>query len=321
MHGNSAQKRASQHCADNPELVKEILIGLKQSDKSINPKFFYDEFGSQLFEKITATPEYYPTRTELKLLANHHDEIAYVIGQNQVLIEPGAGNCSKVRKLLPALNPACYVPIDISRDFLFNAARELREEFPNIEIIPIADDMQASVELPIHLKNVPRTVFYPGSTIGNYEPDDALFFLKHIRQIIGDNGGLLIGVDLVKDIDILNAAYNDSEGVTAQFNLNMLTHINQLCDADFDIAYFSHIAFFNESANRIEMHLRSDRDQTVKLAEESIHFSDGERIQTEYSYKYSLASFATLAEKAGLNPVNSWVDEKELFSLQYFRSE
>lgn len=320
MQGQSAQQRASDENQENQHLRDEILAGLLQPDKSINPKFFYDEYGSGLFEKITALPEYYPTRTELSLLEDHKTEIADTIGYGHVLIEPGAGSCNKARILLWALGPACYVPIDISRDFLFSAAEKLREEFPDIEILPLADDMRAEVELPTHLRELPRTVFYPGSTIGNYNPADALSFLTHIREMIGDNGGLLIGVDLEKSSDVLNDAYNDSQGLTAQFNLNILTHINRLCDADFDLSKFEHIAFYNEPAGRIEMHLAATTDHSVAIAGQSIQFLAGERIHTEYSYKYSLGSFATLAEKAGLRPVKNWVDKEQLFSLQYYRS-
>ncbi|MFT4823002.1 MAG: L-histidine N-alpha-methyltransferase [Halioglobus sp.] len=320
MQGQSAQKCASDKSRKNQQLREEVLAGLLQPNKSINPKFFYDEYGSKLFEKITALPEYYPTRTELSLLADHKKEIADTIGYGHVLIEPGAGNCSKAKLLLWALGPACYIPIDISREFLFSAAEKLRTEFPDIEILPVAEDMRAKVDLPAHLREHPRTVFYPGSTIGNYNPSDALSFLQHIRQMIGDNGGLLIGVDLEKSTDRLNKAYNDAQGVTAQFNLNMLTHINQLCDADFDLSHFEHIAFYNEQASRIEMHLSATRAHTVEVAEKNIQFCAGERIHTEYSYKYSLESFAELAEKAGLRSVKNWVDEEQLFSLQYYRS-
>jgi len=320
MQGQSAQKCSSDTSRENQQLRDEILAGLSQPAKFINPKFFYDEYGSQLFEKITHLPEYYPTRTEISLLSEHKNEIADTIGQGHVLIEPGAGNCSKARLLLRALSPACYVPIDISRDFLFNAAEKLRREFNDIEILPVAEDMRAKVILPAHLSDHPRTVFYPGSTIGNYEPQEALSFLQHIRTMIGDNGGLLIGVDLEKNSDTLNDAYNDAQGVTAQFNLNMLTHINQLCDADFDLSQFRHIAFYNEDASRIEMHLGATKEHTVEVADQSIQFLAGERIHTEYSYKYSLDSFAALAARAGLKPVKNWVDGKQLFSLQYYRS-
>lgn len=320
MQGQSAQTRASDENRENRQLREEILAGLLQPKKSINPKFFYDEYGSQLFEKITALPEYYPTRTELSLLADHKTEIADTIGYGHVLIEPGAGNCSKAKLLLWALGPACYIPIDISRDFLFSAAEKLRTEFPDIEILPVAEDMRAKVDLPTHLRDHPRTVFYPGSTIGNYNPADALSFLEHIRQMIGDNGGLLIGVDLEKNSNALNDAYNDSQGVTAQFNLNILTHINQLCDANFDLSLFEHIAFYNEEARRIEMHLGAVREHAVEVADQNIQFVTGERIHTEYSYKYSLDSFAELAQKAGLQSVKNWVDEEQLFSLQYYRS-
>jgi L-histidine N-alpha-methyltransferase len=319
MTGLSEKNQPAGVSHDNHLLHAELLAGLCNGAKRINPKFFYDEYGSQLFEAITRLPEYYPTRTELGLLETYRDEIATAIGEGQVLIEPGAGNCSKVRHLLPALGPACFVPIDLSRDFLFAAARQLQLEFPNIRMFPIADDMGAKIQLPKEFDALSKTVFYPGSTIGNYEPHEALNFLRHVREVIGETGGLLIGVDLQKDSAILHNAYNDAEGITALFNLNILTHVNDLVGANFDVSQFEHVGFYNEEACRIEMYLQSLVAQTVDLGEESITFSAGERIHTEYSYKYSLGGFADLARQAGLVPVKNWVDDNNLFSLQYYR--
>jgi L-histidine Nalpha-methyltransferase len=298
----------------------ELFTGLRGNRKYINPKFFYNEYGSQLFERITRLPEYYPTRTEVQLLGDHHLEIAATLGQGKVLIEPGAGNCSKVRLLLSALAPACYVPVDISRDYLFSAARALQEEFPTTQVFPIVDDMQAELSLPAELRQLPRTVFYPGSTIGNYEPAAALQFLQHVREMIGSRGGLLIGVDLQKSHELLHRAYNDTQGVTALFNLNILNHVNQLIGSDFDVSGFEHVAFYNPDAARIEMYLESGAAQTVRAGKEEFHFEPGERILTEYSYKYSLKGFAELAASAGLASERNWVDADELFSLQYYRA-
>jgi dimethylhistidine N-methyltransferase len=300
-------------------LESELMVGLTESPKRINPKFFYDEYGSQLFEEITRLPEYYPTRTEMALLESYKKEIAQTIGPGQVLLEPGAGNCKKVRLLLPALRPACFVPIDLSREYLFSAAEQLREEFPAIEILPVVDDMGAKVALPERFDDLPRTVFYPGSTIGNYQPDEAVVFLKHVREVIGEHGGLLVGVDLQKDPAVLHRAYNDTKGITALFNLNILNHINRLISADFDVSLFEHVAFYNERECRIEMHLESTVDQMVSAGGETLHFKAGERLLTEYSYKYTLEGFAGLAEQAGLVSVRNWVDKNGLFSLQYYR--
>ena len=301
-------------------LLDDILAGLGAQTKSLSPKYFYDEHGSQLFEKITQLPEYYPTRTELSLLAQHAIEIAQIIGQGRVLIEPGAGNCAKVRHLLPQLKPACYVPIDISHDFLFDAAKKLQAEFETLNIFPIADDMRSDIKLPSDVESLPRVVFYPGSTIGNYMPDEAVAFLRHIRNVIGADGGLLIGVDLQKDRDILHAAYNDASGITAQFNLNILRHINKLTGANFDLSQFGHIAFYNDNASRIEMHLESKTEQIISMADEVISLTAGERILTEYSYKYTTDGFAKMAAQAGLQLKKCWIDEKRLFSLQYYRA-
>ena len=220
-----------------------------------------------------------------------------------------------MRILLPALRPACFVPIDLSREYLFSAAEQLREEFPAIEIRPVVDDMGAKISLPARFDGLPRTVFYPGSTIGNYQPDEAVFFLKHVREVIGEHGGLLVGVDLQKDPAILHRAYNDTKGVTARFNLNILSHVNRLISADFDVSLFEHVAFYSEHECRIEMHLESTVDQVVSAGGETLHFKAGERLLTEYSYKYTLEGFATLAEQAGLVFVQNWVDKNGLFSL------
>jgi dimethylhistidine N-methyltransferase len=295
------------------------MTGLLASKKCIDSRFFYDERGSQLFEQITGLPEYYPTRTELALLHENRESISAVLGRDQVLIEPGAGNCSKVTTLLPTLRPACYVPIDISGDFLAAAARELQSEFPEIRVLPIVADMGVTVELPAEFNRLSRNVFYPGSTIGNYEPAAACDFLRQMYTVIGRAGDLVIGVDLQKDHRILNAAYNDAQGVTARFNLNILSHVNRLVSADFDIDSFRHVAFYNESEGRIEMHLESVCDQRVTAAGVEILLHSGERILTEYSYKYTREGFADLAAAAGLVAGEYWADEQALFSLQHFR--
>lgn len=302
----------------NDPVVEELLQGLLADDKYINPKFFYDRKGSQLFEQIMRLEDYYPTRTELQLLEQCSQEIADIIGTGQVLIEPGAGNCEKVRQLLPVLQPKCYIPNDISATFLSNCAAKLQQSFEHIDIQAYAGDMSNDYPIPTEYQQLKRTAFYPGSTISNFEPSQALQFLYHLRQQIGPEGGLLIGVDLIKDHDILHRAYNDSEGVTALFNLNVLNHCNLLLASDFDPELFTHVAFFNAEQSRIEMHLESRCQQRICLHDQDIHFREGERIHTEYSYKYSLASFADLAAQAGFRAQQQWIDEKKLFSLQYF---
>lgn len=299
-------------------LKQELLDGLVAKEKYINPKFFYDEVGSQLFEKIMQLPEYYPSRTEMALLDKYQDEIADAIGEDKVLIEPGAGNCEKVQYILSALKPACYVPIDISADFLFECSTRVQLNFPHIQVHAIADDMKAKVALPEQFNKNERVVFYPGSTIGNYKPAEALEFLIHIRELVGQSGGLLIGVDLQKDKPILDAAYNDEQGVTALFNLNALNHVNKLLASDINTELFEHVAFYNEEHCRIEMHLESKTEQNYEIeGSDKISFSESERIHTEYSYKYTVESFAKLAAKAGFKLQNYWSDENELFSVQY----
>lgn len=300
-------------------LKQELLDGLLAKEKYINPKFFYDEYGSQLFEQIMQLPEYYPSRTEIALLNKYRAEIADAIGKEKVLIEPGAGNCEKVQCILPALKPECYIPIDISADFLFECASNLQEKFPYVNIHAVADDMKAKVNIPEKFKSNEKIVFYPGSTIGNYKPSEALEFLKHASDIAGDDGGLLIGVDLQKDKEILDAAYNDEQGVTAQFNLNVLNHVNKLLDSEIDVELFEHVAFYNEEHCRIEMHLESKEEHKCEIDEAGqLSFSESERIHTEYSYKYTIESFSQLAIQAGLKLKSYWVDDNELFSVQYY---
>lgn len=305
---------------DESDLLKqELLNGLFAKQKYINPKFFYDEYGSQLFEKIMQLPEYYPTRTEIALLKKFQDEIASVIGKDKVLIEPGAGNCEKVQHILSTLKPRCYIPIDISADFLFECASKLQTKFPYIDIHAIADDMKAKVDVPECFKCNEKVVFYPGSTIGNYTPDEALEFLKHARELAGERGGLLIGVDLQKDKAILDAAYNDKQGITALFNLNVLSHVNKLLDSDIDLGLFEHVAFYNEKHSRIEMHLKSKTEHQCDLNSiGKVEFAEAEHIHTEYSYKYTIDSFSELALQANLKLVNYWIDEEALFSVQYY---
>lgn len=302
---------------------EELLSGLNRKQKTINPKYFYDEKGSQLFDRITRLPEYYPTRTEIEILGRYKQEISAACGTHCLLIEPGSGSCEKARLLLNDLQPSTYVPVDISADFLLQAATQLGQEYPWLNIQAVCADFNNDWSFVDDLPAGKKIVFYPGSTIGNLEPTNALEFLKQIRAMVGEDGGALIGVDLHKSSAPLTAAYNDAEGVTAAFNLNVLERVNTLLDTDFDPAFFKHHAFYNCDEQRIEMHLVSERAQTVICSEKNngsdstIRFELGETIHTESSYKYTLEGFANLAAKAGLHVERCWLDDEHLFSVHY----
>jgi dimethylhistidine N-methyltransferase len=296
----------------------ELLLGLQAGEKNINPKFFYDERGSTLFSQICELPEYYPTRTEISIFKRRAGEIAEVIGPDSVLLEPGAGGCGKVRYLLPAIAPAVYLPLDISGEFLMAAVASLRGDFPAVSVQPVVADFTSDFELPEMHAPGRKVLFYPGSTIGNFTPRQAQDFLSRAAVQLGPGSGLLIGVDLHKNSDILNAAYNDSQGVTAAFNLNILQHCNHLLEADFDPRQFEHLAFYNTDVRRIEMHLVSKLNQTVTGNNFSIEFEAGERLHTEYSYKYSREDFEQLAMRAGFLPREYWQDDEALFGVYYF---
>ena len=299
--------------------LREILDGLSQTPKTLSPKFFYDERGSELFDQITRLPEYYPTATEMSILEENIGEIAELVGSEASIIEFGAGSNYKIRFLLQHLqDPAVYVPVDISKDFLQAAAEDLARDVPDIEIIPVAADFTKPFDLPSP-RIMPRRniVFFPGSTIGNFTPEAALGLLDVMHHEAGDGGGLLIGVDLRKDPAVLEAAYNDRDGVTAEFNLNMLRRINREFDASFDLDLFRHDAVYNAIAGRIEMYLVSLADQTFTVGERRFSMTEGERILTEYSWKYSLDAFAALAARAGFAVERVWTDARQYFSVQY----
>jgi len=298
---------------------KELLQGLQQPQKSVNPKYFYDARGSELFDQITRLFEYYPTRTEKQILQRYRSEIADYCGRGSILIEPG-GSSEKVRLLLDALKPAAYVPIDISAEFLYQSAMQLGEEFPWLKIHAVCADFNHDWAVSSALPQSKKVFFYPGSTIGNMDPAAAASFLSTLREKMGRDGGVLIGVDLHKSEQRLNAAYNDSQGITADFNLNILTHINPLLDAEFSRETFSHHAFYNTDEQRIEMHLVSDQKQTVRCNGSAVSFEKGETIHTENSYKYTLEGFAQLAQSADLEVQHSWLDEEKLFSVHYLES-
>ena len=303
------------------DILDEIKDGLKESPKRLPTKLFYDERGSKLFDKICELDEYYPTRTELKILNDNIKEITSFFGDNCVLVELGSGSSIKIRLLIDNLPKlAAYVPVDISSEHLVYSAESLHVDHPSIKIYPLVADYTKQFALPkINEKFRTIDAFYPGSTIGNFTPSKAKSFLKRIVITCGKGSGLLIGVDLKKEKNILDAAYNDSKGITAEFNLNILNHINNLVNADFDLNKFSHHAFYNEDIGRIEMHLISQENQEVQIDDEVVTFAKGENILTEYSYKYSLQDFNKLVE--GIYDVEkTWIDDNHLFSVQFLRA-
>ena len=301
----------------------EVLHGLNRRPRSIGPKFFYDEYGSRLFDAITHTREYYPTRTELAILEQYKDDIARHIGSDCVLIEPGSGNSRKVRVLLDSLKPRAYIPIDISKDYLRSTSRHIAAEYPWLEVHAVCADYTAEFTLPDGPDGPEGgavVAFFPGSTIGNFEPEQAVAFLRTIAAKVQGHGGLLIGVDLKKHPQRLTAAYNDIQGITAAFNLNLLTRVNRELQGDFDLDRFHHHAFYNADMGRIEMHLVSADAQRVRVAGEDFWFEKSETIHTENSYKYSIDEFKMLAARAGFRSDAVWTDAEQLFSIHYFRS-
>jgi dimethylhistidine N-methyltransferase len=298
-----------------------VLHGLARSRKAIPCKFFYDERGSALFERICRLPEYYLTRTEIAILEENADEIAAQMGAYSRIIEFGSGASHKARILLQALDrPIAYVAVDISREHLREAAGALAEDFPEVAVIAVCADYTSAFACPsLPGPTGKRVGFFPGSTIGNFEPEAVLRFLANCAHILGPGGEMLIGVDLKKEGRILDAAYNDRAGVTALFNLNLFERINRELDGDLDLDFFEHFAFYSESKGRIEIYIRSLADQQATIAGRRFDFAAGELIHTEYSYKYSVAEFRELAAGAGFRPVDTWTDRRELFSVHYFR--
>lgn len=295
-----------------------ILDGLKDDNqKKIDSKFFYDEYGSHLFEEITKLDEYYPTRIELNILENYNKTINNFLPRNASIIEFGSGSNKKIKKLLGALdNPAEYIPIDISKSFLFDNAKSFAKNYPDIKVTAICAEFNQSIELNSIIKTNKKNVgFFPGSTIGNFSPMNARNLLKKFAHILGENNYLIIGVDLRKEKKLMEKAYNDSLGLTARFNKNILNTINDKLGSMFDQDKFEHTAFFNEIEKRIEMHLVSKIDHTVKLLGQNIEFLKGESIHTENSYKYSLKEFELLANQSGFSSYKIMKDDKDLFSI------
>lgn len=306
------------------DFLKETLAGLSATPRTLPTKFFYDERGSDLFQEICELPEYYVTRTETEILRRDMPEMAASIGEGAEVVGFGTGAGIKTRMLLEQLeNPIAYVPVDISKQRLTDSAEALAREMPSLEILPVCADYLQSLELPVPSRKPEHIlVFFPGSTIGNMEPHIARDFLWRVTLLCGHSGGLIIGVDLQKPKEILETAYNDAAGVTAKFNLNLLVRANRELGADFDLKRWRHRAIYNEQASRIEMHLLSEGEQIVHLAEREFHFADGEKIITEFSYKHTIEGFTALAASAGFQPTpRVWVDDKSYFAVFHFTTK
>ena len=314
VHARVAQRHPT---TEDSQFARDVLAGLTARPKWLAPKYFYDRAGAQLFEQITALPEYYPTRCELAILRDNAAAIARWVPDGAALIEFGSGSSQKARLLLAAApQVAAYVPVDISSEMLAAEADELRRDHPGLMVLPLETDFTKPFRLPAAVAAMPRAGFFPGSTIGNFEPHEACSFLRHAGRILGQGAILIIGVDLIKDAKLLNAAYDDAAGVTAKFNLNLLTRINRELDGTFDLDGFSHEAFYNSERHRIEMHLASKKRQKVRVCGRVIDFRAGETIHTENSYKYTLESFGALARGSGWTPVAVWTDADKYFSVQ-----
>jgi len=302
------------------DILTDVLNGLSQTPKMLPSKLFYDKKGSQLFDEICELNEYYPTRTEMQIMQNNIKEMGELLGEGTMLIELGSGSSQKIKLLLdhiPGL--AGYIPIDISSEHLINSSKILREEYTHINIFPLAADYTKYFELPVIDKPFDhKAVYFPGSTIGNFTKIEARKFINRIADIAGKNGGLIIGVDLRKDKEILEAAYNDKKGITAAFNLNILNHINTELKTEFELTKFKHFAYFNKGIGRIEMHLVSTEEQDLKIDRSNFLIKKNEHIITEYSYKYTLQDFEKLA-KDRFDLKRVWIDDNNLFSIQYLK--
>lgn len=301
------------------DLLAEVRKGFKAKDKYLPPALLYDKYGSELFDEITGLPEYYITRAEVTILRENAGDIANVIGNNCLIIEPGSGSCKKIRLILPHIEQASYMPMDVSKEFLLEAAELLIKDFPKLTIYAVCADFTQDLRIPFSKdSNTRATVFFPGSTIGNYEPDEILQLLKKIAGLVAPKGGVLIGVDLKKDPAVLEAAYNDVQGVTAEFSLNLLNRLNHELNANFQLQLFQHKAQYNKKKSRIEIHLISLADQEVTIAGQGYFFPKASKIHTENSYKFTVEEFQALAAKAGFKAHKLWLDKNQLFSIHYF---
>ncbi len=308
------------------DFLTEVIAGLSQPQKVLPAKYFYDQQGSRLFEAITNLPEYYLTRIEINLLRQHRETIAQLVKDDVWLLEYGSGASLKIRLLLQAVRPNCYVPMDISKDFLLASAESLMEDYPWLNVYAACVDYSQPVRLPADMiTSAQKLGFFPGSSIGNFSPHEAQIFLQGVRNTLGKEGAMLIGVDLQKDKPILEAAYNDCQGVTAAFNFNILQHINGTLGTEFNPAHFQHKAIYNETKSRIEMHLVSTLDQIIRISDVNTAASEsmqvvlksGESIHTENSYKYSKQGFTELVEGAGFQVRECWTDDKNYFAMFY----
>jgi dimethylhistidine N-methyltransferase len=313
----------TQALAEAPSaFARDVIAGLKAPRKHIAPKYFYDETGCALFERITELPEYYPTRTELQILETHAPDIGRLVAPGAALIEFGTGKSTKARILLTAIsNIASYVPVDIAEDFLRREAAEVQRDFPHLKVLPVIADFTTQFALPEEVRTRPQVGFFPGSTIGNFEPHEACAFLQRVAKVLSPDAVLIVGVDTVKATPILTAAYNDAAGVTAAFNRNLLVRINRELGGNFRPECFEHHAVFNRDLKRIEMHLASMKRQKVRVAGETVEFRAGETIHTENSYKYSIEAFQALARGAGWKPLAAWTDPAKYFAVHALRLE
>ncbi len=313
-------RRPQPKAEESSAFEADVLGGLTTTPKRVPAKYFYDGTGSQLFERITELPEYYPTRCELRILRDHAADIARLIPAGAALVEFGSGSNKKARILLRAARKlAAYVPVDICGEMLEQEAAELRPDFTDLKVLPVTADICYPFDLPAEAKAAAvRIGFFPGSTIGNFEPHEAAAFFRNAARILGANATLIVGVDLIKPVEVLNAAYNDAAGVTAKFNLNLLARINRELGGTFKLNSFAHHAFYNRERHRIEMHLASLKRQKVRVANETIEFRAGETIHTENSYKYSIESLGALARGVGWGPAGVWMDARKYFSIQAF---
>src|SRR2546421_3490526 len=307
---------ARHEAAASDSFADHVIAGLGDSPKWLSAKYFYDAAGSELFEQITDLPEYYPTRTELKILRDHARDMSGYIPLSAALVEFGTGSTKKARILIDAAPQlAAFVPVELSSEFLNQEAAAVRRDLPWLAVLPAAADFTRDFDLPPQIRTRPRVGFFPGSTIGNFEPEDAAEFLRQAGRILGHGATMIIGVDRIKDERLLNAAYDDARGVTAKFNLNVLARMNRELGGNFDLSAFRHRAFYNAENHRIEMHLESLKEQSVAVAGRTFEFRKGETIHTENSYKYTVESFRALAEVAGWRPVATWTDDNEYFAI------
>ncbi len=311
---------AAQSASTTSGIQQELTANLLKPAASLSPKFFYDALGSKLFEAITLLDEYYPTRTEAAIFEASRADMAQALVdagiRSPCLIDLGAGNCAKAASLMPALQPRQYVPVDISVEFMRDAAAQVQNSFPALDIVGVGMDFSSGLQLPAEVQPHDRVFFYPGSSLGNFHPDEARGFLQHIADPAeGHARGLLLGIDLVKDSATLEAAYADALGVTAAFNKNLLLNVNRLLGSDFSVSQWQHVAFFDRALSRIEMHLEARMDLQVSWPGQQRRFRAGERIHTECSYKYTLDGMQALLHQAGFSQVRHWTDPKQWFAV------